>query len=354
MVHETTDALGQSKRRNWPLYLLGGILLLGVAALFAWPKDNGAPADNAATTTLPDTDLTNVVQAEEAAQQIAAGTFVEWSAAKYPEPVTFQSGEIRVRVSSVVEDDLAAPEVTVSAPGMNDHVMRGEAAQPTATHRIGIGRLNPQARIDHVILASYSGGAHCCTAIQVAVPSGDSFVTADLGEWDGEGISEFPRDLSGDGTADFILYDNAFLYAFTAYAFSEAPPAVYNLVGAKFADVSRAPAFRPLFAKRMTESGERCRPDGESPRNGACAAFVASAARIGRFDEAWAQMLRSYENDAEWDLPTGCRVSTKGECPEDQLIEYSSYPEALRAFLIERGYLPTSAAAPSPEPPGIE
>ena len=342
------EAVG-GKVRHWLLYVLGGVLLVGLVALIAWPKDNGVPVNSTATT-LPEPDIANAAEAT-AVQDIPSGTFAEWSGEKYPEPVTFRSGEITIAVTVEPEtDELIAPVFRINAPGMREHVLKGEATSRSVDHRIGVGRLNPQARIDHVILASYSGGAHCCTNVQVAAPAGDGFTTIDLGEWDGDGIAEFPKDISGDGVADFIFSDNAFLYAFASYAESAAPPVILNVIGTRLANVSKAAAFRPVYAKFVDDMRPGClSPDDMSP-NGACAAYVAAAARIGRFQQAWRDMLGAYDPNQEWDLPTGCRVAAKGVCPEGQSIAYATYPEALYQFLIETGYVPAGSLPPAPPP----
>ena len=71
-----------------------------------------------------------------------------------------------------------------------------------------------------------------------------------------------------------------------------------------------------------------------------CAAYVASAARLGRFDQAWSEMLRAYDRNSNWPLPGDCRVALVDyRCPEGQRTEYADYPEALRAFLVQQGYI---------------
>ena len=53
------------------------------------------------------------------------------------------------------------------------------------------------------------------------------------------------------------------------------------------------------------------------------------------------EMLRSYYRDFEWPLPPGCEIDPgEGLCPDDQQVEYDNYPDALRAFLIDLGYIP--------------
>jgi hypothetical protein len=351
-VEANEQAGGKGRFGNPVLYILAGILILGVVALFAWPKDNGPMVNQSSAATSADMDVTANEQAAVTAQSIPSGTFVNWSAEGYPEPVTFKSGEVSVTVTAQEEEGLVLPQVRVNAPGMREHVLIGQALERTGAHRIGIGRLNPQARIDHVILASYSGGAHCCTSIQVAVPSGDGFVTADLGQWDGDGIGDFPKDISGDGVADFILRDNAFLYTFSSYADSMAPPEIQNLVGTKFVDVSKAPAFRKLFADFAARAQQACiSPEDGAQPNGACAGYVAAAARLGQFESAWSEMLNAYDADFDWGLPPGCKVKAM-PCPDGQEIEYPDYPTSLYHFLIRTGYI--APGTPRPATPNAD
>jgi hypothetical protein len=86
---------------------------------------------------------------------------------------------------------------------------------------------------------------------------------------------------------------------------------------------------------------ERCvHPESQGNQNGACAAYVAAAARVGRFQAAWAEMLHSYQRDSNWDLPTGCRVDDRNRgCPPADIIHYRNYPDALRHFLIRLHYI---------------
>jgi hypothetical protein len=119
-----------------------------------------------------------------------------------------------------------------------------------------------------------------------------------------------------------------------------APPKIFNLVGNRAVDVSTRPGFRRLFRQAMNGARANC-VQQEGERNGACAGYVASAARIGEFDAAWRVMLRSYDRASGWELPTGCRVrlNAGGGCPAGAVITYTNYPDALRAFLVQQGYL---------------
>ena len=73
--------------------------------------------------------------------------------------------------------------------------------------------------------------------------------------------------------------------------------------------------------------------------NSACAAYVAAAGRAGSFRTAWAEMLTAYDRSSKDGLEAGCRIRLADgqSCPGSETI-YRSYPEALLAFLRERGF----------------
>ena len=192
----------------------------------------------------------------------------------------------------------------------------------------------PQAPVCSFLV---SAGAHCAPHA-VSLSEAGRLVVADLGDWDG--FTATPRDVDGDGRVDFVNRDNAFLYAFTNYAQSYAPPIIYNILDGRVEEVSARPGFRRMFEEAGREARQAC-IGTDSGRNGACAAYVAAAARIGRFEEAWVEMLRHQEQDSGWDL-TGCRVAEGANgCPEGQSLP-RSFPQALHALLRERGYIPPS------------
>lgn len=280
--------------------------------------------------------------AASAEKVVAPGKIFVWSADRHPGVTRFRSGSLRVEVRPERENGLVGPKLTVSQPGRRAAMLEGDRAGLSFESRITTGRWNRAGEL-YLMLESYTGGAHCCTHVQVVVPSAGGFDVVDLGAYDGERLAERPSDIDGDGAVDFVVTDDSFLYAFTSYAESVPPPKFLNVVGGRVVDVSTKPAFRPRFERlraRLARSCSRRRPGQGS--NGACAAYVAAAARVGKFDAAWADMLVAYDQKGDspvW-LPTGCRVATDGaECPEAETIRYATFPEALRAFLIRQGYI---------------
>jgi hypothetical protein len=266
------------------------------------------------------------------------GTNVTWSQRRRPRPVTYRFGDVTLEVRAVADNGLYAPRVTVRQ-GRNSAVMTGAIASPEYEHMLGVGPLDRRGT-RFVYFQSFTGGAHCCNERQAAIITPRGIRVVELGSFDGAPEDNFPTDLDGDGIADFGERDNSFLYTFSSYAGSFAPPQIYNIVGNRPVDVSTRPGFRRLFREAMNEARQACVAPGPD-RNGACAGYVAAAARVGQFDAAWAVMLRAYDRESDWELPTGCRVapSADGACPEASVVRYANFPDALRAFLIRQGYI---------------
>ncbi|HEX8583960.1 MAG TPA: hypothetical protein VF680_06075 [Allosphingosinicella sp.] len=274
----------------------------------------------------------NPAPAEKA---LKVGTTVDWSPDEDVDPLRFRAGDLSILVERVREKSgLAGPRLTLSAPGKTPAVLEGERAGITFPSRIAILPWDKSGAVA-VLLESYSGGAHCCTVVQAAVPEGDGFRIVDLGRYDGEKLARLPSDWDGDGEVDFFVTDDAFLYAFSSYAGSLPPPMILNIIDGVAENVSDRPAFRPIFEQALARAETGC-AEGE---NGHCAAYAAAAARLGAFDTAWEKVLKHHDAKRR-DWPSACKVA-EGEdgCPAGQEITYASYPEALRAFLVQHAYI---------------
>ena len=277
--------------------------------------------------------------AQPALRTVPLGTQIVWTHADDPDPAQYRSGPVTLALRWEPDpefQDMVRPVLKVAIPGHAPIEVGGSTTSGLFEHRATVGRWDGER--PYVLFESYTGGAHCCNAVQVVIPDEGRLAVVDLGSWDGDRIGR-PEDVDGDGRIDFVFVDNAFLYAFASYAESFAPPQILNIVDGAPVDVSARPGFRPLFEEARVDARRACiRPEGSG--NGACAAYVAAAARVGRFEEAWAEMLQHHDRDSEWGLEQGCQVALSDrECPEGQTIRFASYPDALRHFLIERGYI---------------
>ena len=316
------------------------VLLVLLAAAFVGyfvPRQTDGPIPNSErerriTATQPSLQLVR-----PAYEPLPVGATLEWTADGSPDKVIRQAGPYILTIIKQADDGLVAPLIQVVYG--NDLVrLKGEALSPTYSHRVSAIQ-NVIGGPPVVMLQSFTGGAHCCNHVQLAGLSSGKLKIVEFGTWDGDQI-ELPKDLSGDGIADFVVSDDRFLYTFSPYAMSYSPPKVMNVVGGKVRDVSRSAAFRRIYASAMNEAGAVCRSaeDGLT-RNGACPAYVAAAARAGKLNAAWSEMIGAYDASTDWELPTGCVVSTQQECPKGREIQFKSYPEALLHFLKETGYI---------------
>ena len=311
--------------------------LLGLAACHPSAREENASAEKLQPAIVSPQPAPAQKAAASDPASIAPGASYDWVSDKAPDEVRLKAGPYDLLIRKRMVQDLIGPTVTISS---GEQSVDLEQVEGWPGHSYPISLIELEKGAPAVLLQSYTGGAHCCNSIQLVGLFDGKLKTIDLGQWDGE-PGDPPKDVSGDGRPDFVMYDNRFLYAFASYGDSFAPPQILNIVNGDYADVSARPEFRPLFAKAMKESGEVCR-QGEHERNpnGACPTFVASAARIGQLDKAWAVMLKSYDPDSDWPLPDNCMVSTKdGNCPKDK-VRFHSYPEALLGFLKDRGYIP--------------
>jgi hypothetical protein len=129
-----------------------------------------------------------------------------------------------------------------------------------------------------VVVDTYSGGAHCCTSAHVHDFRAATGTYARLTvEWGNSGYRL--RDLGGDGRFEMIGTDDAFAYAFTAYAGSARPPKVVRYahgpdglpvlkeVTRRFPKLVRSDARSLLRAIRRARRGDDMR--------GVVAAYVA-------------------------------------------------------------------------------
>lgn len=225
--------------------------------------------------------------------------------------------------------------VTIEAPGMEPVSLMGEAG---VAHYVGVGKLGPTATRPSVFLITEDGGSAGCVQIDVAVPEGAAYRTARLNN-PASLYSTFcevepaklawPRDITGNGRAEFLLVDEGFHCAFTSCAASWYPPRVIALQEMRALDVSKDPALAPLFRADMAKARLACEHEVDEAQ-GACAGFAADAARLGLLERAWPVI--------EAQVRRGCRVKSQTGCPFDNFIP-ATFPAELHAALLRSGYI---------------
>lgn len=267
----------------------------------------------------------------------APGAFLDWRESAGVQSERYSLDGLSIRLTGRGPAHARTPVITVASPAGTVRVAGVAGAGPAAA-RLGVGRIDPGSPAPQVLFLSYSGGAHCCTTVRLIEVLNGAWRTVDLGTWNSAALADFPVDVDGDGVADLVFEDNRFLYAFASYAGSATAPLIQNIRRGQVIDVSSAPRYLALHAARLKALEASCAQGA----NGACAAYVAVAARLGRTQEAWRFMLDHYDRKDEWPLPSACRPRAPAgqACPKDQEIHFNSYPEALRRFLSETGYWP--------------
>lgn len=204
---------------------------------------------------------------------------------------------------------------------------------------VQIAEMDPSNPYPEVLLSSFTGGAHCCNQIQVLTSdrSGQIWREVTLGPFDGgESPAEDPL-----GTGRFLIVDvdNRFLYRFGCYACSTAPARIWELQGNEFVDITRQPELRSIHRRNLQRMAEWFKQKIPGSPNGFLAGYVANKALVGELYDGWDRMTQRYDASSDWGLKE-CKgdLDNKGKCLGREVV-YSSFPEALRAFLIDTGYM---------------
>ncbi|KQW65513.1 hypothetical protein ASE17_19290 [Phenylobacterium sp. Root77] len=313
--------------RSWLLPALGAvglILAIGLAGQL--------------TRTSPVRPKTEPVAAISSTQaELASNTLVEWSQDDQPGPVSFKSGDLELTLSEQVSSEGNAPLLVVRQNGKVVAEVVGTPWFGRASAEFGVGRIDLTSSAPQVIFTTFTGGAHCCADIKLIELHKGAWKVMDVAVQDGDRLGEFPKDYDGDGRPEFRLGDDRFLYAFDAYAASWAPPSFHQVVDNKVIDVSASRKLRPHYQSFLNQLEPECRRG----QNGACAAYAAAAARLGLIETAWPVVLEAYQRDSDWTYPGPCRAAlVEGACPDGEQVRFETYPEALRWFLGDAGYLP--------------
>lgn len=269
-------------------------------------------------------------------------TWIEWNADEDGSPHAFPAGPFRVTVTKAqTPDDLFQPVLTVSDGKGADLTLRGaEGSMSSAQAEFMAAALDRQATGSQLLLRTFTYGAHCCFAYQLAERRGQAWVVHDLGQYDGTGMPE-PQDVDGDGRLELVGGDQRFLYAFAAYAFSAVPPQVLEVVGGKTIDVSADPRYRAAFESDAAKSRQACQ---ERPEPGICLAYAATMARLNRLDEAWPLVEAADPTARGQDGgPDDC-WGGRTYCVGDRKIAVKSFREKVERFLADNGYLPRTVA----------
>ena len=275
------------------------------------------------------------VQADDVRMESAA-TMLSWAAKDDAEKQTYFIDGYTLTLSTHVHSNgERVAFLRVRAPTGESTSIHGQIGFPVPSAGFGVGKLDPLGVTQQVIFTSYTGGLHCCTQITVLELFDGAWRKINLGQWDGDPLKDFPSDVDGDGTPDFVLKDDRFDYAFAPYTESHKPPRIFNIEGAKLVEVGKEARYDSVYDADMKSAYAGCM----KRKNAACAAFVANASRLGRREWAWNVMLAHYRQSTDWNFPTKCKVPLEaGVCPPGRSEQFREFPEALAWFLTDTGY----------------
>lgn len=263
-------------------------------------------------------------------QQLVPGTIIDWSG---DEALSFAVGDITLDIAvSGTEGDSVAT-LTVEKPGVAAaHV--SESTVGTGWGRIGVIPFD-DAGTPSVIYGVFSGGAHCCTQLSAITEVDGRFVVSPIASVDTDAIE--PSDIDGDGTMELDLPDDRFNYVFDSFAGSRPPRLVYKARNGEVYDASAEVRYAPLYERDLAETHAVCSGEGPWPY-AACAAMLASAARLGRFEEFYgpmAEALRAGRVQGEgWGDFTVC---VDAACSATR--DLTSFADAVVLKLAEYGYI---------------
>ncbi len=313
---------------------------MGTHTLFRAAFDRCVRTGKACASPLSRLVLAGWIATLAAAAHAATPVWINWSSDTNGKTHTYAAGDYRLTLSSKPAPDGGnpIPVLNIAVPGAPAVTLKGVAGFETAGALVGVVQLDPKAARPAVLMQTFSGGAHCCTTLKLALLSDGAWrayaLTFDGGP--GEGIVD-----AKDGAPPLLLIGDAnFDYAFASHAGSYLPPRAYAVRGGRLYDVSGEPRMAGRWRGVMSSALGGCSDTTADDRNGACAAYAAAASLLGQHAAAWKRMLTIYDRTAViW--PKGCRVYPgAGDCPKARVLEFKSYTASLAWFLWRYGYFP--------------
>jgi hypothetical protein len=155
----------------------------------------------------------------------------------------------------------------------------------------GIGIYAMALGLPVLVIATYSGGAHCCTDFNL-LPLASSPVWMNAGGFEGD-VFELD-DVDGDGVFEIARPDPRFGQAEGAMAEMWTPPLILDMRDGRLSDVTPDPRYRNHLLEAAISMADDCGGDGGWHRQ-ACVAWGAIAYRLGTLDEVLAQISARME-----------------------------------------------------------
>jgi hypothetical protein len=146
-----------------------------------------------------------------------------------------------------------------------------------------------------VVVDLFSGGAHCCTAswIYRYQPRQRTY---DFIQVNWRDIGYKLQDLDQDGIPEFKSADASFAYAFSSFAGSGFPIAIWQYRQGRLINVTRRyPKLVYADALRYWQIYERVRSE-DSEVKGILAAYLANKYLLGQAEDGWKQVRAAYQD----------------------------------------------------------
>ena len=208
-----------------------------------------------------------------------------------PHTVSASEGSVTARLSwSSAAEEGSGParglRLTIERAGAKAYEAPVKSAHcaPCGLERFGGGPLLVRdlegAGRPNVLVELYTGGAHCCTILQI-YSYDPGTMTYRMTERDFGDPGAKVEDLAGNGSLQLVTADDRFAYEFAPFAYSGLPLQVLALRGGRLADVTRsypAQIARDAAQWLKTFRSERHLQLG----NGAIAAWAADEELLGR------------------------------------------------------------------------
>jgi hypothetical protein len=246
--------------------------------------------------------------------------------------ISTEHAELIMRGEAGADGDVRRPVVELAwdgAPVGRIVAREGDARYPATA---GLVEMDPANDTPEVYLEAFSGGAHCCTEIEVLTKTESSeWAPVDLDSFEGGG--GLVADADGDGRYEVVAADDAFAYAFGCYACTSRPLKILGVEGGEKRDRTFDPRFQERHRQYLAQMEEGMTPDDAT--NGFLAGWVAEKIVLGEGAEAWDVMLKTYDKEDDWGLRTCPDGGT--ECADDVAV-VRPFPDVLREFLNDHGY----------------
>lgn len=259
------------------------------------------------------------------AEEMTPGALIDWTG----EPKAYTLGDWTVTAGATGPEDARVATLKVERPGFTT-LERSFESFGEGYGVVGAAPLGADGE-PSILFGAYSGGAHCCMQSIAVTAVGSELVVGDIGTYDGGSIPL--QDIDGDGAFEVPLGDGRFYYTFDAYAFSPAPMVIWRFKDGVPYDASLEPQFKSYIEAELADNAKSC-PAEDGFYLGACAATLADAARLGRYDEVFAPIVAAFASGTKpasgWDEFQVC---------ETEDCKFTDFTLALPHALKLWGYL---------------